>query len=213
MTETTSKKPKAQDQRSRDMQARICNATVACLDQLGYAETTFAKVQAKADISRGAITHHFPTKQALVAATAMRLLDNAQSPIWKRGSTHPPVYDLIMSSWSNIVNSSGGRAIVEILVACRTDADLFGLLEQSLKDWDKSNLNLIASQYASVSGDRDDTELLWSISRNFLRGLLLHEKFVSSPEYLTKMMGRFARMMESQLRVVSPNNAKIEEVE
>ncbi|MCG7521829.1 TetR/AcrR family transcriptional regulator [Ruegeria sp. Ofav3-42] len=194
------------------MQARICNAAVACLDQLGYAETTFAKVQAKANISRGAITHHFPTKQALVAATAMRLLGNAQNPIWQ-DTTTPRVYELIMSSWTSIVNSSGGRAIVEILVACRTDAELFELLEQSLREWDKSNLSLISGRYVSVTGDREDTELLWSITRNFLRGLLLHEKFVSSPEYLTQMMDRFARMMESQLQVLPHENAEIEEVE
>ncbi|WP_209225447.1 TetR/AcrR family transcriptional regulator [Ruegeria sp. R14_0] len=195
------------------MRAKIYNAAVSCLDQLGYAETTFAKVQAKAGISRGAITHHFPTKQALVAATAMRLLDNAQTPIWNGGSTPPPVYELIMSSWANIVNSSGGRAIVEILVACRTDAALFGLLEQSLRDWDRSNLDLISGQYVSVTEDRDDTDLLWSIARTFLRGLLLHERFVSSPEYLTQMMDRFARMMESQLQVQPETGIQIEDVE
>ncbi|WP_170559946.1 TetR/AcrR family transcriptional regulator [Ruegeria atlantica] len=200
MTETIQKKPSVQDQRSRDMQAKICNATVTCLDQMGYAETTFAKVQAKAGISRGAITHHFPTKQALVAATALQLLSKAQIPPGSQDRAPQPVYDLIMSAWANIVNSAGGRAIVEILVACRTDAELFGLLEQSLRDWDKSNLSLISARYASISGDRDDTALLWSITRNFLRGLLLHEKFVSSPEYLTQMMDRFARMMESQLQ-------------
>ncbi|WP_160116442.1 TetR/AcrR family transcriptional regulator [Ruegeria sp. AU67] len=205
------KKSSVQDQRSRDMQVKICNATVTCLDQLGYAETTFAKVQAKAGISRGAITHHFPTKQALVAATAMRLLGNAQNPLWPHDRAPQPVYDLIMSAWANIVNSAGGRAIVEILVACRTDPALFGMLEKSLRDWDKSNLSLISARYVSATGDRNDTELLWSIARNFLRGLLLHEKFVSSPEYLTQMMDRFARMMESQLQVLPEHD--VEEVE
>ncbi len=193
------------------MQAKICNATVACLDQLGYAETTFAMVQAKAGISRGAITHHFPTKQALVAATAMRLLGNAQSPLWPQDRSPQPVYELIMHAWTTVVNSAGGRAIVEILVACRTDEELFEMLEQSLRDWDKSNLSLISGRYTSVTGDQADTELLWSITRNFLRGLLLHEKFVSSPEYLTHMMDRFARIMESQLLVLPEHN--VEEVE
>lgn len=207
MTETT-QKPSLQDQRSQAMRAKICRAAIDCLDRLGYAETTFAKVQAKAGVSRGAITHHFPTKQALVAATAMQLLSNAQGPVERSDITTRvlPVYDLIMTSWTRIVNSSGGRAIVEILVACRTDAELYQLLEDSLLDWDQSNLALIAQSYTSASGDREDTELLWSIARNFLRGLLLHEKFVSSPEYLTRMMDRFARMMESQLSIRAPSD-------
>ncbi|MBO9450774.1 TetR/AcrR family transcriptional regulator [Tropicibacter sp. R16_0] len=202
MTDTASPKISLQDQRSQAMRTKICRAAIDCLDRLGYAETTFAKIQAKANVSRGAITHHFPTKQALVAATAMQLLSNAQGPVERGDSLDVlPVYDLIMTSWTRIVNSSGGRAIVEILVACRTDAELYQLLEDSLLDWDQSNLALIAQSYTSVSGEREDTELLWSIARNFLRGLLLHEKFVSSPEYLTRMMDRFARMMESQLSV------------
>ncbi|WP_164659613.1 TetR/AcrR family transcriptional regulator [Tropicibacter sp. Alg240-R139] len=202
MTETPTNKVSLQDKRSQAMRAKICHAAIECLDRLGYAETTFAKIQAKANVSRGAITHHFPTKQALVAATAMQLLSNAQGPV-ERGDTLGvlPVYDLIMTSWNRIVNSSGGRALVEILVACRTDAELYQLLEDSLLDWDQSNLALIAQSYTSTDGDREDTELLWSIARNFLRGLLLHEKFVSSPEYLTRMMDRFARMMETQLSV------------
>ncbi|GAB5438873.1 TetR/AcrR family transcriptional regulator [Falsiruegeria mediterranea] len=202
MTETAPPKISLQDQRSQAMRTKICRAAIDCLDRLGYAETTFAKIQAKANVSRGAITHHFPTKQALVAATAMQLLSNAQGPVERGDSLDVlPVYDLIMTSWTRIVNSSGGRAIVEILVACRTDAELYQLLEDSLLDWDQSNLALIAQSYTSASGEREDTELLWSIARNFLRGLLLHEKFVSSPEYLTRMMDRFARMMESQLSV------------
>jgi AcrR family transcriptional regulator len=202
MTDTTPPKISLQDQRSQAMRTKICRAAIDCLDRLGYAETTFAKIQAKASVSRGAITHHFPTKQALVAATAMQLLSNAQGPVERGDSLDVlPVYDLIMTSWTRIVNSSGGRAIVEILVACRTDAELYQLLEDSLLDWDQSNLALIAQSYTSANGEREDTELLWSIARNFLRGLLLHEKFVSSPEYLTRMMDRFARMMESQLSV------------
>ncbi|SLN67990.1 transcriptional regulator BetI [Falsiruegeria litorea R37] len=208
MTEPQTNKPSLQDKRSQAMRAKICRAAIDCLDRLGYAETTFAKIQAKAGVSRGAITHHFPTKQALVAATAMQLLSNAQSPVARSDTTTGalPVYDLIMTSWNRIVNSSGGRAIVEILVACRTDVELYQLLEESLKDWDRSNVTLIAQFYTSASGDPEDTELLWSIARNFLRGLLLHEKFVSSPEYLTRMMDRFARMMESQLSVRAPSD-------
>lgn len=203
MTDTTTTKPSLQDKRSQATRAKICRAAIDCLDRLGYAETTFAKIQAKANVSRGAITHHFPTKQALVAATAMQLLSNAHGPVDRPTSNRGvlPVYDLIMTSWTRIVNSSGGRAIVEILVACRTDAELYQLLEDSLLDWDRSNLALISQSYTGASGDREETELLWSIARNFLRGLLLHEKFVSSPEYLTRMMDRFARMMETQLSI------------
>jgi len=77
-------KPTQQDRRSRSTQAKVIRATITCLDRLGYAETTFARIQERAGVSRGAITHHFPTRQALVAATAMELLSRALDPVERR---------------------------------------------------------------------------------------------------------------------------------
>ncbi len=208
-------KPTPQDLRSQATRTKVCQATIDCLDRLGYAETTFAKIQAKAGVSRGAITHHFPTKQALVAATAMDLLGNALGPVERRAGSprdNPvPVYELIMKAWDNVVNSSGGRAIVEILVACRTDPELYQLLEDRLHHWDRISLTSVTQSYRGTGPDPDDAELLWSMCRNFLRGLILHESFVSDPAYLARMVDRFARMMETQLIVLPPEHRTSQE--
>ncbi|KUJ76256.1 hypothetical protein AVO45_13180 [Ruegeria marisrubri] len=190
------------------MKAKVIRAAITCLDKLGYAETSFAKIQARAGVSRGAITHHFPTKQALVAATAMELLSNALGPVERRlgapAGEPAPVHELIMKAWGKVVNSPGGRAMVEILVACRTDPDLYDLLKDQLHDWDRQSRAAIATSYAGTGPEPDDAELLWSMTRNFLRGLVLHDKFVSDPEYIARMVDRFARMMETQL-IVAPD--------
>ncbi|MEX0316384.1 MAG: TetR/AcrR family transcriptional regulator [Ruegeria sp.] len=191
----TTDRPRPQDQRRKTMQARIIRAAIACLDTLGYAETSFARIQTKAGVSRGAITHHFPTKQALVAATAMELLANALEPVEQGAPV--PVRDLILTAWDRVVNSSGGRAMVEILVACRTDTELHHLLADHLHDWDRQSRASIAASYKGH--DAGDAELLWSITRSFLRGLILHEKFVDDPADMTRMVDRFARLMETQL--------------
>ncbi|SDC41864.1 TetR/AcrR family transcriptional regulator [Ruegeria marina] len=197
-----SEKPTPQDRRSKATQTRIIRATITCLDRLGYAETTFARIQARAGVSRGAITHHFPTRQALVAATAMELLANALGPVERRATSADrpePVRDLITRAWDQVVNSAGGRAMVEILVACRTDKELYRLLEQRLHDWDAQSRASITHAYRGAGVDPDDAELLWSMTRNFLRGLVLHEKFVSDTAYLARMVARFADLMETQL--------------
>lgn len=182
-------------------------AAILCLDTHGYAETSFARVQAKAGVSRGAITHHFPTKQALVTATAMELLANALGPVEQRTDDPIPVRDLINQLWDKIVNSSGGRAMVEILVACRTEPELYQLLEQRLKDWDRLSLTSISANYAGSGPDPDDAELLWSITRSFLRGLVLHERFVADPVFLARTVDRFAQMMETQM-TLQPKDAR-----
>ncbi|MCE8511960.1 TetR/AcrR family transcriptional regulator [Ruegeria pomeroyi] len=203
-------KPTPQDRRSRSTQAKVIRATIACLDRLGYAETTFARIQERAGVSRGAITHHFPTRQALVAATAMELLARALDPVERRAAqaaSPEPVRDLITRAWGQVVNAAGGRAMVEILVACRTDAELYRLLETRLHDWDRQSRASVARAYIGADPAPDDAELLWSMTRNFLRGLVLHERFVTDPAYLARMVERFAGMMESQLTPLPAKDA------
>lgn len=190
-------------QRSRETRGVILRAAVTCLDQFGYAETTFAKVQAQAGLSRGAMTHHFPTKQALVAETALLLLDNAMRPFrrWEGSDDQSPepVYDLVINAWQRMVNSPEGRAFVEILVACRTDSLLKDTLSEGLIAFDQSGAESIRRFYVGRGGDAEDATLLWAIFRSFIRGLVIHQQFVSDPDYIHRMLTRFAQMMEREL--------------
>lgn len=192
-------------QRSRETRGVILRAAVTCLDRFGYAETTFAKVQSEAGLSRGAMTHHFPTKQALVAETALLLLDNALRPVrrWEDSAarTPEPVFDLVMNSWRRMVDSAEGRAFVEILVACRTDALLKDTLSDGLTAFDKSSSEAVRRFYVGRGGDADDAVLLWAIFRSFLRGLVIHQQFVSDPDQMHRMLDRFAQIMQREMAV------------
>ena len=63
-------------QQAKSLRARaaITKATIDCLYQRGYGETTLSRVAAYALFSKGALQHHFPTKEDLMAATADELL-------------------------------------------------------------------------------------------------------------------------------------------
>lgn len=55
--------------RSAATRRQILEATIQCLDQWGYGAVTNIKVADAAGVSRGAMMHHFPTRQALIVAT------------------------------------------------------------------------------------------------------------------------------------------------
>lgn len=184
--------------RGAGTRARICAAVVACLDEVGYAETSIGRVQSRANVSRGALTHHFPTKQALMAETALRLLDAASRPL--RDRAPEPVDSMLAESWDRIVNRPEGRAFVEILFACRTDTALKEALEGKLHDWDTGISRKIDALYRGAGAEADDAALLWSIARAFIRGLLIHERFVRDPAHLSRMMQRFAGMLAREMR-------------
>jgi AcrR family transcriptional regulator len=55
--------------RSASTRRLILEATVRCLNAWGYGAVTNIKVADEAGVSRGAMMHHFPTRQALIVAT------------------------------------------------------------------------------------------------------------------------------------------------
>lgn len=199
---TPAKKPNLQDKRSSDTRKAVFAATIGCLDNHGYAETTFARVQQASGLSRGAITHHFPNKQTLVAQTTMNLLTSILRPAGgqgKDGDPPRPVRDLILTGWKAMVQQPEGRAFVEILVACRTDDALRSQLADQLYAWDRDISASISKEYIGHSGEDDDAELLWAISRSFFRGLIIHQQFAPSETYILRMIERFADIMGQQM--------------
>lgn len=57
-----------QQDRSRATRARLLEAAVACLAELGWSGSTVSVVAERAGVSRGAAQHHFPTREALFVA-------------------------------------------------------------------------------------------------------------------------------------------------
>ncbi|MCM3844624.1 TetR/AcrR family transcriptional regulator [Pseudonocardia sp. DR1-2] len=60
-------------QRSSDSRARILDAAVACLIDGGYSGSTTLTIQSAADVSRGRLLHHFPSRDRLLVAAAQHL--------------------------------------------------------------------------------------------------------------------------------------------
>ncbi|MGH8861044.1 MAG: TetR/AcrR family transcriptional regulator [Jatrophihabitantaceae bacterium] len=66
MTTAATREP--QQDRSRATRARLLEAAITALAELGYHASTVAVVAERAGVSRGAAQHHFPTRDALFTA-------------------------------------------------------------------------------------------------------------------------------------------------
>jgi AcrR family transcriptional regulator len=67
--------PRTQQQRRDETRRAILDAAVDSLVKLGFAKTTTLEVQRRAEVSRGALLHHFPSKAGLLAATIEHLAE------------------------------------------------------------------------------------------------------------------------------------------
>jgi AcrR family transcriptional regulator len=118
---------RSQAERSASTRARLLDAAVECLFRLGYARTTTTEVAERADVSRGAQLHHFPTKQELVTAAAEHLFQRRHEQLAGKMASLPAGADrpaAAIDLLSSLMSGPTFYAWLELAVAARTDPAL-----------------------------------------------------------------------------------------
>tara|TARA_B100001057_G_scaffold36937_1_gene33427 strand:+ start:10416 stop:11021 length:606 start_codon:yes stop_codon:yes gene_type:complete len=193
-----------QQAKSERARAAICDATIAALAEVGYAETSLNRVASMADFSKGAVQHHFPTKEDLIAATLdTLLLRTVQSRIAEPKS----VEDALLEAWQRFINTPAYRALMEVLNAARTDAALRQRISSDLVDWGKKLDQQSLARYQSVSGNAEDVVMLLNMTRSFMRGLLIQEQYgvtaATTLNYVRKWIELIAPLLKLSEQSVS----------
>lgn len=118
---------RTQEERSAATQAKLLDATVACIAEVGYARTSTTMVCERAQVSRGAQLHHFPTKAALVAAAAEHVLELRVEEFRATLGGLPEGQERVQTAidllWG-IFSGPSATAWQELIVAARTDDEL-----------------------------------------------------------------------------------------
>ena len=186
----------AKSQRARQA---ICAATIESLVDVGYAETSLNRVAAAAGFSKGALQHHFPNKEDLIAATVDELLTRTNK-IPTRLLEAESVEQMLMVSWQRYINTPAYRALMEILSAARTDRALQNRISRELIEWGQKLDQQTLDSYVAVSGDDAEAVMLLNMTRSFMRGLLLQERYGASQEqtdqYVYKWIEMIAPLLE-----------------
>jgi AcrR family transcriptional regulator len=148
--------PRTQQQRRDETRRALLDAAVESLIEVGFARTTTLEVQRRANVSRGALLHHFPSKaELLVAAIAhlaeMRAVElkrlSAELPAERRAadgangkSAVPgagPRTDAVLGLLWQCFSGTFFQVAMELRTAARTDPELRPVLagaERTLRD-------------------------------------------------------------------------------
>ncbi len=118
---------RTQEERTTTMRARLLDATIGCLLELGYAGTTTVEIARRAGVSRGAQLHHFPTKAELVIAAVEHLAEVRHREFVEAFAKVPPGTDRAGAAidllWP-ILSGPTFYVWLELMVAARTDRAL-----------------------------------------------------------------------------------------
>jgi AcrR family transcriptional regulator len=115
-----------QEERSRAMRARLMEATVECLVEVGFGRTSTTMVSERAGVSRGAQLHHFPTKNDLVVAAVGHLTEQRGVELAAAAAAVPPEHRTrdVLRMLGDHFASPVFTAALELWVAARTDPAL-----------------------------------------------------------------------------------------
>jgi AcrR family transcriptional regulator len=114
-----------QAERTAQTTEKLLDATIALVVERGYRNTSLPEICKRAGVSRGAQLHHYPTKEALVAAAIEHLLGRRVRELGDRLSTQGAfdLKDAASKLWS-IYTGDTFYAWLELVVTARTEPEL-----------------------------------------------------------------------------------------
>lgn len=132
--------PRTQQQRRDETRRALLDAAVESLIEVGFARTTTLEVQRRADVSRGALLHHFPSKAELLASAIAHLAEMRAAELKQLSSALPEGRartDAVLGLLWQCFSGTFFQVAMELRTAARTDPELRPVLataEKTLRD-------------------------------------------------------------------------------
>jgi AcrR family transcriptional regulator len=114
-------KSRTQADRSRAMRERLIEATLASLIENGYARTTAVDICRRADVTRGALFHHFSSLSELLAVTLSDTYDRLF--MTREGAADMETLEQWIDDVWIKIRQPEFKAVIEIWLASRNDPD------------------------------------------------------------------------------------------
>ena len=192
------RKRRSQAERSADTRARLIEAAIVCLHRLGYATTTVTEVAREAQVSRGAMTHQFAAKTDLMLAVVRAVFEkdgehyrrsvDATSPFeWAR--------TLPATMWQ-VISQPSGVAVMEIMLASRSDPDLAEKLRLIQQKIDVQAHAWVLNRHRKAGiVERPDNEAIHRVFVAAVRGLALEAVFMLNREEVEKSIAVLSEIL------------------
>ena len=194
---------RTQAERSAATRKAVCEATLDALVEVGYERISTTLIAQKAKVSRGALTHHFPTRNELLLAAYQALVDGWGEG-YPLGPPHPEgvigATELIDALWTKIFENRRYIASLELMLAARFDSELGRAMREMILDWVQRR-DAITMELLGSSIDNEEDRLFQQLSLAVLRGIAVNRIF--DADDVTS-----ARLLDMWKEIARQNEAK-----
>jgi AcrR family transcriptional regulator len=129
---------RTQQQRRNETVARLLEASIATIIEVGYARASAAVITKRAGVSVGALFRHFDTMGDFMAATAHEVGRRQLDLFTKRVAEIPsdtPGLEAALTILRDVTSNSTNAVLYELMIAARTDEKLNATLQSVLEQY------------------------------------------------------------------------------
>jgi AcrR family transcriptional regulator len=128
---------RTQEDRRRETKRRLINSTIDYLSERGFENFSLTEIASNEGFSRGAIQHHYPSREALIADVvneiAHRMHPEIDISAFLAHGIRKRVSNIVDHYWQ-IISSKTYIAMIEIIVFSRHDESLYAEVSRTLSE-------------------------------------------------------------------------------
>ncbi|BBX88954.1 TetR/AcrR family transcriptional regulator [Mycolicibacterium boenickei] len=176
---------RTQQQRREETVARLLDAAIDTIIEVGYAKASAAVIAKRAKVSDGALFRHFPTMSDFMAATAQevarRQLESGSKLVAEIPADQPPL-PAVLTILRDIAGSDTNTVWHELMMAARTDEKLRGPLQTVLAEYIDNIYETAKSAPGADQIPEDVFAVLLTIVINTFDGAAMVRRVLPLPE-------------------------------
>jgi AcrR family transcriptional regulator len=190
-----------EQERSRITRERLIEAGVACVAELGWAQTTMSVIARRAGVSRGASQHHFRTRDELVAAAVAHFGRRRLDEIRRRAARLPAGNARTEEIVAMLAGFYGGTffaAASQLWVAAISDARLRAQVTTLERGVNREVLHLTLDLFGASAHSAEAREAILA-TLDFVRGLGLAGLLRDDVARRRQRLAWWARVLDERL--------------
>ena len=176
---------RTQQQRREETVARLLEACIAAIVEVGYARASAAVITKRAGVSVGALFRHFETMGDFMAATASEVLRRQLESFTKRVAEIPadqPALQAALAILRDITSGPTNAVFYELVIAARTDEKLRATMQHELGQY-AAKIHDAARALPGAEGFPEETfPVVVALMRNVFDGAAVVEGVLPQPE-------------------------------
>jgi len=187
--------------RSRFTRQRLLEATVRCLAGRGWSAATVSVIAAEAGISRGALQHHFPTREALVVAALDYVFEERRRQIEQLPPPTTTGAERVQTVVATLMDTYNGqlfRAALHAWTAAAADEQVREVIAPLERRFARSVHDLAVTHLGVDDGDPHVRTLIQA-TLDLGRGLALADLLTDDSKRRRRIVRTWSQMLAAEL--------------